>query len=375
MRLCTTHPAVRRTWTVELRPERGGPVLHCPQCPPGRPPVRGAASQALAHLARHARHDALPQHLRTCQCHPHGCRWHPRHRGCSGPVLLVLTREHGGRLWRLADVCAACAAATTHAAVVPDTVLAPAPSAQSEKRARQRQRRTRPCGPSEQLRVREMLSYLAAALPAQTSAPARLLALQCALRSTAVGTVSIPTGLVRGMQLGPGTEPFDELHGVRWLHTLAPSQLGSEGFTAQLLDVGLRTQAPARGDRARAADWSLRTCRVKALHQLGPLPRLLALALAAHSPAGASEEESSADQAHLARMCGLGPQSLLRTLGLLVDTHFLESWAHDLTYEEVRWKLALPKQQRLSLGTDQKHPHEPPTTQAREPQPFPTMGY
>lgn len=74
-------------------------------------------------------------------------------------------------------------------------------------------------------------------------------------------------------------------------------------------------------------------------------------------------------------MCGLAPQSLLHTLGLLVDTHFLQSWAHDLPYEEVRWKLALPKQQRLSPGTDQKHPHEPPTTQAREPRPLPTMGY
>ncbi|WP_327389207.1 hypothetical protein OG728_37910 [Streptomyces microflavus] len=191
--------------------------------------------------------------------------------------------------------------------------------------------------------MREMLSYLAAALPAQTSAPARLLALQCALRSTAAGDVNIPAGLIRGMQLGPGTTVLDELREAQWLHAFAPRP-GSEGFTAQLLDAALRTQAPARGDRARAADWSIRTCRVKTLHQLGPLPRLLALALAAHTPAGTSEEESSADQAHLARMCGLAPQSLLHTLALLADTHFLHSWAHDLTHEEVRWKLALPEQ-------------------------------
>lgn len=43
-------------------------------------------------------------------------------------------------------------------------------------------------------------------------------------------------------------------------------------------------------------------------------------------------------------MCGLAPQSLLHTLALLADTHFLQSWAHDLTHEEVRWKLALPEQ-------------------------------
>lgn len=117
----------------------------------------------------------------------------------------------------------------------------------------------------------------------------------------------------------------------------------------------------------------MRTCRVETLHQLGPLPRLLALALAAHPPVGTSEEESSADQAHLARMCGLAPQSLLHTLGLLVDTRFLRSWAHDLNHEEVRWKLALPKQPPPSA--DQKHPHGTPTTQPLEPQPRPVMGH
>ncbi|XQE83700.1 hypothetical protein ACN24L_38045 [Streptomyces microflavus] len=168
------------------------------------------------------------------------------------------------------------------------------------------------------------------------------------------------------MQLGPGTKVLDELREAQWLHAFAPRP-GSEGFTAQLLDAALRTQAPARGDRARAADWSIRTCRVKTLHQLGPLPRLLALALAAHPPAGTSEEESSADQAHLARMCGLAPQSLLHTLALLADTHFLHSWAHDLTHEDVRWKLALPEQP--SPGHRPETPHRAPTTQRLEPQP------
>ncbi|MEU5288538.1 hypothetical protein AB0G97_31680 [Streptomyces sp. NPDC020755] len=227
---------------------------------------------------------------------------------------------------------------------MPDIVLAPAPSAESVKRPRQRRRRRTPPGPSEQVRVREMLSYLAAALPLQISASARLLALQCALRSTTAGRVSIPTGLVRGMCLAPGAALLDELREAQWLHTFTPPQRGSEGFTAQLLDVALRTQAPARSDRARAADWSLRTCRVKTLHPLGPLPRLLALALTAHSPASASEEEFSADQAQLVRMCGLAPQSLLHTLELLVETHFLQSWAQDCNREEVRWKLSLPKQ-------------------------------
>ncbi|MFJ7063286.1 hypothetical protein ACIQVA_37475 [Streptomyces microflavus] len=56
-----------------------------------------------------------------------------------------------------------------------------------------------------------------------------------------------------------------------------------------------------------------------------------------------------------------------------MDTRFLRSWAHDLNHEEVRWKLALPKQPPPSA--DQKHPHGTPTTQPLEPQPRPVMGH
>lgn len=255
-------------------------MLSCLQCSPSAPTMRTAPSQALTHLAAHARHDFLPRHLRTCQCHSHGCRWHPRHRGCAGPVLLVLTRERGGRLWRLADTCAACAAATDHAAVVPDTVLATASPAASVKRIRQRQRRRAPHGLSEQVRVREMLSYLAAALPARTSAPARLLALQCALRSTTAGKVNIPTGLLRGMRIASEPSAFTELEAAGWLRP--PTGPTHAGVSMELLDTAVRMQAPARADRARAANWILLICQMSEIRQLGATPRLLALALAAH---------------------------------------------------------------------------------------------
>ncbi|WP_406516129.1 hypothetical protein OH809_38560 [Streptomyces sp. NBC_00873] len=351
MRLCTTHLVGQRTWTVELRPERGGPTLYCPQCPPGTPPVRAAAPQALAHLARHARRDALPQHLRTCQCDARGCSWHPRHRGCAGPVLLVLTREHGGRLWRLADVCAACAAATTHAAVVPDTAL-PASSATRTAPTRNRARSRREHrGPSEQVRVREMLSYLAAALPTQTTAAARLLALQCALRSNAAGYVHIPTGLLRGMRLDfHTTTPHKELRDAHWLHYPARPGTGRAGFTAQLLDAAVRTQAPARRDRARAADWALRTCPAARFRPLGPLPRLLALVLTAHLPAGSPQAPVLAEGDLLARMRGLNPPELVHVLDLLVDTDFLQSWAYGPNPEDVQWEFALPDPFPFSQG-------------------------
>lgn len=338
MRLCTTHPLVRRIWTVELRPDHGGSMLHCLQCPPSAPSVRTAPSQALTHLAGHAGHDFLPRHLRTCQCHSHGCRWHPRHRGCSGPVLLVLTRERGGRLWRLADTCAACAAATAHAAVVPDTVLVTASPAESVKRIRQRRRRRTPHGPSEQMRVREMLSYLAAALPARTSAAARLLALQCALRSTVAGEVTIPAGLIRGMRLSSGPSAFTELEAAGWLRSpTRPTH--HAGFSVELLDTAVRMQAPTRADRARAANWMLRTCQMGEIRQLDTSPRLLALALAAHLP-DEPGAPAAAEQEVLARMCGLPPQELIPLLDILAATRFLRSWAHGAVPEDLHWELA-----------------------------------
>ncbi|PCG83076.1 hypothetical protein CIB93_26415 [Streptomyces sp. WZ.A104] len=335
MRLCTTHPVVRRIWTVELRPEHGGTMLNCLQCSPSAPSMRTAPSQALTHLAAHARHDFLPRHLRTCQCHSHGCRWHPRHRGCSGPVLLVLTRERGGRLWRLADTCAACAAATAHAAVVPDTVLATASPAESVKRIRQRQRRRTSHGPSEQVRVREMLSYLAAALPARTSAAARLLALQCALRSTTAGKVNIPAGLIRGMRIASEPSAFTELEAAGWLRS--PTGPTHAGISVELLDTAVRMQTPARADRARAANWILRTCQMGEIRQLGASPRLLALALAAHLPDQTGAP--AAEQEVLARMCGLPLQELTILLDMLVATHFLRSWAHGAAPEDLHWEL------------------------------------
>ncbi|MFD4791715.1 helix-turn-helix domain-containing protein [Streptomyces sp. NPDC058459] len=94
--------------------------------------------QPLLDFIDHARGDALPAHLRTCHCRTQGCPWHPRHRGCAGPVRLALTRDRGGRVWRLADACGACAAATGDTAVVPKSCSQPS------RRPLPRPRRTRP---------------------------------------------------------------------------------------------------------------------------------------------------------------------------------------------------------------------------------------
>ena len=283
MRLGGAHAAVRRIWTVELRPRAGGPTLVCPSCTAHTSPLTAssARSAALAHLACHARADALPAYLRSCQCRVQGCLWHPRRRGCGGPVLLALTRDRSGRTWRLADTCAACAAATSHTAVVPDTLVnspRPLPSA---------------CAPpqplvglrvesDQRLRVREMLTYLGAALPRFTSPAARLLGLQCALRTNSRGHVRLPTGLLRGMRLGGHRELWQELAHAGWLEPPAvrsdPCRCGCSmprSWTRR--PVAVPAAAPPTG-RCAPPRWPCRPRR--------PPLRLTALVLAAHSTAG-----------------------------------------------------------------------------------------
>ncbi|ROQ23607.1 hypothetical protein EDD98_7557 [Streptomyces sp. PanSC19] len=320
--------AAPRTWTVELRPFPQGPLLVCPHCS-FRPTVQGrlARSAALAHLAQHARACPLPQHLRTCQCHERGCHWHPRHRGCAGPVLLVLAREHGGRLWRLTDACTACAHAMTHASVVPETRSAsppprPAPSLAAGPL------RQRDAGPAARRLTGEMLSYLASSLPGHTAPGARLVALQAILRADASSKVRLPRGLLRGILQGPAEHCWDDLVAAGLIAPHAPY----EGwFTDPVLGM------PGRVTRRRAADWALRTARDGRTRGLGPAGQLLTVYLRAH--AFAPQCEGSADLAQLARLCGLSASALHLELGLLVEAGILICWSSTPTGEEIAWRL------------------------------------
>lgn len=334
MRLRTACPATPRAWTVELRPHPSGLVLVCQHCPHGTTPITAASarSAALAHLARHARGDLRPPHLRICQCHERGCRWHPRHRGCTGPIRLLLACEHGGRLWRLVDACSACAAATAQAAVVPDTVLTRAPL---QPTAARRRGRRRPKGPGERVRVREMLSYLATALPGDTSAAAHLLALQCALRMNARMQVRLPRGVLRSLRLNTTSGPWHELEHARWLRPASGN--AANEIAAELLDVTLLSQASACPDRRRAADWALRAGSSSAAGAAEPLPRLAGVYLAAHTDPESGSGLGELDQ--MARACGTQPAELLSTLDQLAATGLLGSWQACPDSGDLQWTL------------------------------------
>ncbi|MFI1415638.1 hypothetical protein ACH4Y0_37815 [Streptomyces sp. NPDC020707] len=333
MRLRTTCPATPRSWTVELRSHPHGLVLVCQHCPHGSTQVAAlmARSAALAHLARHARGHLLPLHLRTCQCRERGCHWHSRHRGCTGPIRLLLARERGGRVWRLTDTCTACAAATEQAAVVPDTALARAPRPPAAPRRHKRQ----PKGPGERARVREMLNYLAAALPESTTAAARLLALQCALRMDATMHVQLARGMLRGLRLD-NPAPWRELEQVRWLRNRPRNAINK--IRAELLDAPLLDQAPARRDRTQAADWALRvTSSASAQRRAGPLLELAALYLVAHADPGTGVGQ--ADLAQMARTCGTRCAYLSDLLEQLAAMGSLASWQVCHHGGDLTWRL------------------------------------
>lgn len=339
MRLAGAHTTVRRIWTVELRPRAGGPSLVCVHCTAHTPPLQAssARSAVLAHLACHARTDVLPGHLRTCQCRAQGCCWHPRHRGCAGPVLLALTRDRGGRAWRLADTCAACAAATSNTAVVPDTLLGPHRPHAAQRTSAPAPAPASPSTFHEQLRVREMLTYLATALPQFASPAARLLALQCALRADSRGHVRLPAGLLRGMRLHGRRELWEELAHAGWLELPAPRPAH---LTVRLLDPAVLDQAPGRSARHRAAHWATYPMPL-ALPPTAPSAlQLTTLVLAAHTSALARH---SADLEILARLCGHSCHQTEELLDRLVAARILTAWHHHRETDEVVWHLPPPQ--------------------------------
>ncbi|MGS2586683.1 hypothetical protein [Streptomyces hebeiensis] len=142
-----------RVWTVRLdpygSPSAGTVRLSCsrPACPDQRFPGGAAAGRKAAvehvnlHLA-HIRAGGGPRDEAWCACRTVDCAWHtpdpatgPRPRGgtrpaagsarCGGPMALTVYADRAGRLWRIAEVCARCAAATPECRVL-DTAAPPA---------------------------------------------------------------------------------------------------------------------------------------------------------------------------------------------------------------------------------------------------------
>ncbi|MGQ4361713.1 hypothetical protein [Streptomyces sp. SAS_272] len=179
-----------------------------------------------------------------------------------------------------------------------------------------------------------MLTYLAAALPSVSSPAARLLALQCALRADIDGTVSLPTGLLRGMRLHRRGEVWRELARDGWLE---PLRSPNAHIWVRLLDPAVLDQSPGRGVRRRAAHWALRPGSLAPPAGTGDGERLNALVLAVHTSASGSETE----MALVAHLCGHSPRQTADLLDRLVTLRLLSCWQHDRETDEVTWEWAV----------------------------------
>ncbi|MEU5127910.1 hypothetical protein [Streptomyces mobaraensis] len=145
---------VGRVWTVRLdpygRPSAGAVRVSCSrpacadQCFPGGTADgrKAAVGHVNAHLAR-IRAGGGPRGEARCACRAADCAWHtpdpaagrsggtrsgPGPTRCGGPVVLTVYADRAGRLWRIAEMCARCAAATPDCRVL-DTAPPPARTA------------------------------------------------------------------------------------------------------------------------------------------------------------------------------------------------------------------------------------------------------
>ncbi|BET45040.1 hypothetical protein RGQ21_00220 [Kitasatospora aureofaciens] len=202
------------------------------------------------------------------------------------------------------------------------------------------------------MRVREMLTYLSTALPQFTSPSARMLALQCALRSNSRGQVTLPDGLLRSMRLQGRRELWLELAQAGWLQAPRPRP---GAVTAYLLDATVLDQAPGRGERHRAAHWALRPAPL-VLSAVAPAAlRLTALVLASHC---VRSPDGTGDMAAVSRLCGHHPQQTKELLDRLVAARTLVSWRYHEDTDEVLWRF--PQQKPRSLADKEGRPYNWP---------------
>lgn len=173
------------------------------------------------------------------------------------------------------------------------------------------------------------------ALPAGTSAAARLLALRCVLRMNRM-QVRLPKGVLRSLRLNIASNPWRELAQARWL-LRTPGNVANE-IAAELLDVTVLGQAPARPDRRHAADWALRVGSSYAVGAIGALPQLASVYLAAHTDPESSSGLGELDQ--MVRACGTQPAELPATLDRLAATGLLGSWQACPDSGDLQWTLA-----------------------------------
>ncbi|NUQ96143.1 MAG: hypothetical protein HOY79_06120 [Streptomyces sp.] len=235
-----------RVWAVRLdpygRPSAGTVRLSCsrPACadrfPGGTAAGRKAAVEHVnTHLAR-IREEGGPRSEAWCACRAADCAWHtpdpdtqPRGRArsaagsvrCGGPVTLTVYADRAGRLWRIVEMCARCAAATPDCRVL-DTAPSPA--------------RTTPAGTD---RVAEDLA--AEREHAGGAAAGGVLAVFSHGRSPSPSTASPaapPASLPRARATSPGKASRRAKRWGKIAQRIVPHDLEPDALRVELIDLG-----------------------------------------------------------------------------------------------------------------------------------------
>lgn len=104
----------------------------------------------------------------------------------------------------------------------------------------------------------------------------------------------------------------------------------------ELFDSGLLSQAPARPDRRRAADWALRAGLPSKVGKAGGQQRLASVYLAAHTDTWG---RGLAEPDRMARACGLQPAEIQFLMHQLTATGALGSWRCCPYTGDLHWTL------------------------------------
>lgn len=263
---------VGRVWTVRLdpdgRPSSGAVKLSCskPACAEQRFPDGATAGRkaAIAHVNMHLAHireGGGPRGEAWCACSTADCAWHTpaavRHdraapQGgvrCGGPMVLAVFADRAGRLWRIAEMCARCAATTPGCRVL-DTAPPPPRS------------RTTPAGTDHQNSpAREHAGGATMGTTAVFSHPAPLPTADAA--STA-GPASLP----RARTDSPATAPRRAKRWGKIAQRTVPHDLEPDVLRLELIELGdafRAYQQRPEPDLALLADLHERKARAFAL--------------------------------------------------------------------------------------------------------------
>ncbi|MFE6157344.1 hypothetical protein ACFQ7F_00260 [Streptomyces sp. NPDC056486] len=235
-----------RVWTVRLdpygRPSAGAVRLSCsrPACaeqrfPDGATAGRKAAiGHVNAHLA-HIRTGGGPRGDAWCACRGADCAWHtpdpeagrrggtrpPVAVSCGGPMVLTVYADRAGRLWRIAEMCARCAAAIPNCRVL-DTAPPPARTAPAGPGQASKTPDAEPTGGTVEDGVVAMFSDHAPLSPAAETS------------STAAAPASVP----RARAASPGAAPRRTKRWGKIAQRIVPYDLEPDVLRLELIELG-----------------------------------------------------------------------------------------------------------------------------------------